>query len=254
MNRPELSLKDKVALVTGASGGLGSAIAWAFCAAEARVFLHGQREEKLKEMSRDMKAKGFQTAYKALDITVSGAPQELVESVVRETGRIDVVVNSAGINRPQESVEVTEKNWDDLMNINLKAMFFVSRAAGKEMIKQGGGKIINLSSQAGAVALPLRAAYCSSKGGVNQLTRTLAMEWAKHNILVNAVAPTFVETPFTEKMFQDKAFKEYVLGNIPLGRMAKPEEVAYATLFLASDLANMITGHILTVDGGWTIQ
>lgn len=107
------------------------------------------------------------------------------------------MVNSAGINRPQKPEEVTEKNWDDVMNINLRAMLFVSQAAGKEMIKRGGGRIINLSSQAGAVALPLRAAYCSSKGGVNQLTQTLAMEWAKHNILVNAVAPTFVETPFT---------------------------------------------------------
>ena len=122
------------------------------------------------------------------------------------------------------------------------------------MIKRGGGKIINLSSQAGLIALPLRAAYCSSKGGVNQLTRTLAMEWAKHNILVNAVAPTFVLTPLTEGMLKDEDFKRYVLGNIPLGRMATPEEVAYAALFLASDLANMITGHILNVDGGWTIQ
>ncbi|MEW6666754.1 MAG: glucose 1-dehydrogenase [Thermodesulfobacteriota bacterium] len=254
MKRPELLLKDKVALVTGAAGGLGGAIAWAFGAAGARVFLHDLLEEKLKEMSQAMKAEGVQAAYKALDITVSGSPQELVDAVVREMGRIDIVVNSAGINRPQKPEEVTEKNWDDVVNINLKAMFFVSQAAGKEMIKTGGGKIINLSSQAGAVALPLRAAYCSSKGGVNQLTRTLAMEWAKHNILVNAVAPTFVETPLTARMFQDRDFKKYVLGSIPLGRMATPEEVAYATLFLASDLANMITGHILAVDGGWTIQ
>jgi NAD(P)-dependent dehydrogenase (short-subunit alcohol dehydrogenase family) len=147
---------------------------------------------------------------------------------------------------------VTEKNWDDVLNINLKAMFFVSQAAGREMIKKGGGKIINISSQAGIVALPLRTAYCSSKGGVNQLTRTLALEWAKHNILVNAIAPTFVLTAFTEGMLKDKAFKKYVLDSIPLGRMATPDEIAYAALFLASDLSNMITGHILAVDGGWT--
>jgi NAD(P)-dependent dehydrogenase (short-subunit alcohol dehydrogenase family) len=129
-----------------------------------------------------------------------------------------------------------------------------TQAAGKEMIKRGGGKIINISSQAGSVALPLRAAYCSSKGGVDQLTRTLALEWAKHKVLVNAVAPTFVETAFTAQMFQDEKFRKYVFESIPLGRMATPEEVACAALFLASNLANMITGHILAVDGGWTIQ
>ena len=131
---------------------------------------------------------------------------------------------------------------------------YLKQAAGKEMIKQGGGKIIHISSQAGMVALPLRAAYCSSKGGVNQLTRTLACEWAPHHISVNAVAPTFVRTPFTEKMFEDEKFKKYVIDSIPLGRMATADEVAYATLFLASDLANMITGQLLTVDGGWTIK
>jgi 2-deoxy-D-gluconate 3-dehydrogenase len=133
-------------------------------------------------------------------------------------------------------------------------MFFLSQAVGKEMIKMGGGKIINISSQAGIVALPLRSAYCSSKGGVNQLTRTLAYEWAKYNINVNAIAPTFVLTPLTEGMLEDEDFKKYVMDSIPLGRLARPEDIAYAALFLASDFASMITGHILTVDGGWTIK
>ena len=254
MKRPELSIKEKVALVTGAAGGLGGAIAWAFGSAGAKVFLHDIAEDKLVGICKEMNAQGIETAYKAMDLTISGGPKELVNNVVRKMGGIDILVNSAGINRPQLPEEITEKNWDDIMNINLKAMFFVSQAAGKEMILRGGGKIINLSSQAGSVALPLRVAYCSSKGGVDQLTRTLALEWAKHNILVNAVAPTFVETPFTKQMFQDQDFRKYVLGNIPLGRMAEPKEIAYAALFLASDLANMITGHILLVDGGWTIQ
>lgn len=251
----EISLKDKVALVTGAAGGLGGAIAWAFGAAGARVFLHDLFEDKLKDISGAMEAEGIEAGYKALDITASGAPQALVNVAVSRMGRIDIVVNSAGINRPQKSEEVTEKNWDDVMNINLRAMFFVSQAAGKHMIgRGGGGKIINLSSQAGSVALPLRAAYCSSKGAVNQLTRTLALEWAKHHILVNAVAPSFVETPLTAKMLEDEDFKKYVLDSIPLGRMVKAEEIASAALFLASDFASMITGHILAVDGGWTIK
>ena len=158
-------------------------------------------------------------AFGVADITASGEAERLVAAVMDEMGAIDILVNSAGINRPQPSTEVTEKNWDDVMDINLKAMFFACQAAGKEMIKQDGGKIINISSQAGIIALPLRVAYCSSKGGVNQLTRTLAVEWARHNINVNAVAPTFVETPFTRKMFEDASFKQYVLDSIPLGRM-----------------------------------
>jgi len=254
MKRPELSLEDKVALVTGAGGGIGGAVARVFGAAGARVFVHGRQEDKLKALCDSMSREGVDTAYKGIDITVSGAAQDLVDAAIRTMGRIDVLINSAGINRPQKPEDVTEKNWDDVLDINLKALFFVCQAAGKEMIKKGGGKIINVSSQAGSVALPLRAAYCSSKGGVDQLTRTLALEWAQHNILVNAVAPTFVLTPFSEGMFKDEAFKQYVLGSIPLGRMATTEEVAYAALFLASDLSNMITGHILTVDGGWTIK
>jgi 2-deoxy-D-gluconate 3-dehydrogenase len=254
MKKIELSLKGKVALVTGSAGGLGGAIAWALGTAGAKVFLHDLFEDKLEEIVKAMKAEGIEAGCKAIDINASGAPQSLVDTVVKEMGTVDIVVNSAGINRPQKHEDVTEKNWDDVMNINLRAMFFVSQAAGRHMIAKAGGKIINISSQAGLVALPLRAAYCSSKGGVNQLTRTLALDWAKYKILVNAIAPSFVETALTAKMFEDESFKKYVLGSIPLGRMVKAEEIANAALFLASDLANMITGHVLSVDGGWTIQ
>ena len=254
MKRPELSLENKNALITGAAGGIGQAIAMTFGAAGAAVFLHDIAEEKLKALSVSLSKEGVKNYYAAIDITVSGAAQELVDIVIREMGKIDILVNSAGINRPQKPEDVTEKNWDEVLDINLKAMFFVTQAVGRGMIKQRGGKIINISSQAGLVALPLRTAYCSSKGGVNQLTRTLALEWAEHNINVNAVAPTFVMTPFTKEMFEDEAFKKYVLDSIPLGRMSEANEVAYAALFLASDLSNMITGHILTVDGGWMIK
>ncbi len=255
MKGKEISLNGKVALITGAAGGLGGAIAWAYGAAGAKVFLHDLFEDKLKDITTAMAKEGIETGFRALDITAPGAPQKLVDAALAAMGRIDILVNSAGINRPEKSEDVSEKNWDDVMNINLRAMFFVSQAAGKHMIARGGGgKIINLSSQAGSVALPLRAAYCSSKGAVNQLTRTLALEWAKHRIVVNAIAPTFVETPFTAKMFEDADFKKYVLASIPLGRMVTAEEIANAALFLASDLSDMMTGHILAVDGGWTIQ
>ena len=254
MKRPELSLEGKIALVTGASGGIGEAVAKAFGKAGAKVFLHGTRHEKLESLAAELTAEGVETDWKASNITRSGEPAQLVEAVVNQMGGIDILVNSAGINRPQLPEEVTEENWDDVLDINLKATFFVSQAAGRKMIEGKGGKIINISSQAGIVGLPLRSAYCSSKGGVNLLTRSLALDWAKYKINVNAVAPTFVLTNFTENMFKDADFKRYVLENIPLGRMATPEEVAHATLFLASSLADMITGHILTVDGGWTAK
>jgi len=223
-------------------------------AAGARLFLNGTDPKKLKALADKLNAAGIQTGYKAIDLTLSGAPAELVAAMLAETGAIDILVNSAGINRPQKAEEVTEENWNAVLDINLKTLFFVSQAAGRQMIRQRSGTIINISSQTGTVALPLRAAYCSSKGGVNQLTKALALEWAPYGVTVNAVAPTFVKTGFSERMFRDPAFKQYVLDSIPLGRMAETTEVAYAVLFLACDFAKIITGAVLAVDGGWTIK
>jgi NAD(P)-dependent dehydrogenase (short-subunit alcohol dehydrogenase family) len=253
-DKPQFSLEGKSALITGASGGIGTAVSELLGAAGVRLFLNGTNEKKLKALTDKLNAKGIQTTYKAIDLSVSGAPLKLVEAVIAETGRIDILVNSAGINRPQKSEAVTEENWDAVMDLNLKTLFFMSQAAGRKMIRQRSGTIINISSQAGTVALPLRAAYCSSKGGVNQLTKVLALEWAPYGVRVNAVAPTFVKTGFTDTMFKDPAFKEYVLDSIPLGRMAETTEVAYAVLFLACDFAKIITGSVLAMDGGWTIK
>lgn len=252
--KPQFSLEGRSALITGASGGIGEAVCELMGAAGARLFLNGTHEEKLRALADKLSAQGIQAGYKALDLNESGAPVELVESMLAETGAVDILVNSAGINRPQKSEEVTEENWDAVMDINLKTLFFVCQAAGRKMIQQRSGTIINISSQTGTVALPLRVAYCASKGGLNQLTKVLALEWAPFGVTVNAVAPTFVKTGFTEKMFKDMAFKRYVLDSIPLGRMAEPSEVAYAVLFLACDFARIITGSVLAVDGGWTIK
>jgi Dehydrogenases with different specificities (related to short-chain alcohol dehydrogenases) len=161
-------------------------------------------------------------------------------------------VNNAGINIPQWAVDVTEEAWDTVFNINVKGLFFCAQAVGKVMIAQRKGKIINISSQSGSVALIKRAAYCSSKGGVNLLTKVLALEWAKYNVLVNAVAATFLETPMTKPMLAEKEFRDYVMGNILLGRLAQYEDVIGAVIYLASGASNMVTGHVLLVDGGWT--
>jgi NAD(P)-dependent dehydrogenase (short-subunit alcohol dehydrogenase family) len=254
MMNTQLSLKNKKVLITGAAGGIGEAIVMLCGSAGAALFLNGTREEKLQRLSRRLGEQEVDHHYKALDLTEKGSAEELVDTCVTTLGGIDVLINCAGINRVQLAEDVTEENWDAVFDINLKALFMICQAAGRIMIEKGGGKIINISSQAGSVAIPYRAAYCSSKGGVDQLTRVLALEWSRYNINVNAVAPTFVKTEMTKKMFEDPEFKKFVLDSIPLGRMASPDEIAYPVLFLATEYADMITGHILMVDGGWTIK
>ena len=254
MINTDLSLKNKNVLITGATGGIGESIVELFANAGARLYLNGTNETKLLRLSQRLGDRKFEHHTKALDLTVSGAAETLVDACIREMEHIDVLVNCAGINRTQLAEEVTEDNWDAVHSINLKSLFFICQAAGRRMIPRHRGKIVNISSQAGSVAIPFRSAYCSSKGGVDQLTRVLALEWSKYKINVNAVAPTFVETQMTRKMFDDPEFKRFVIDSIPLGRMAKPEEIAYPVLFLASDYADMITGHVMLVDGGWTIK
>ena len=176
----------------------------------------------------------------------------LVRNAVAEFGRIDVLVNNAGVNIPRAALEITEADWDRVLDVNLKGLFFLSQRVAREMIGAGGGKIVNIASQNGVVGYFKRAAYCSSKAGVVNLTRVLALEWAEHKILVNAVAPTFVLTPLTQSTFDDPVLREDLLKRIPLGRVGQPEDVAGAVVFLASPAADMITGHTLLVDGGWT--
>jgi 2-deoxy-D-gluconate 3-dehydrogenase len=158
----------------------------------------------------------------------------------------------AGINIPREALEVAEDDWDRVLDVNLKGLFFLSQRVARQMIGGGGGKIVNMASQNGLVGYYRRAAYCSSKAGVVNLTRVLALEWARHKINVNAVAPTFILTPLTQSTFDDPLLREDLLRRIPLGRVGQPEDVVGAVVFLASPAADLITGHTLLVDGGWT--
>lgn len=222
--------------------------------AGATLFLCGTSEEKLRTVEEEIRETGTPCQHLALDLTVEGVPARLAEAAVKSMGRLDILVNAMGINRPQKAEGVTSDNWDAIMDINLRALFFICQAAGRQMIRQKYGRIVNISSQTGTVAIPMRSAYCASKAGVDQLTKVLALEWAPHNITVNAVAPTFVQTPFVTEMFKDESFKRFVLDSIPIGRMATEEEVAYAVLYLLCDFAAIITGHVLLVDGGWTIK
>lgn len=249
---PNFNLTGKVALVTGAGRGMGAHIAQTLSRFGADLIICSRTQSELEEVAKKVEANGRSVMIYPIDLTQIDALEQMVETCEAKMGDIDILVNNAGINIPQWAEDVTVDAWDNVMNINLKAQFFCAQAVGKRMIKRNRGKIIMVSSQAGSVGLIKRAAYCSSKGALNQLTRTLAIEWAKYNVTVNAVAPTFIEGPFSKPMFEDKEFKNYVLSNISLGRIGQPEDVSGAVVYLASNAANMVTGSILAIDGGWT--
>ena len=246
-------LSGKKALVTGAGRGIGKAVALGLARAGADIGLVARTESEIKAVAGQVNEIGRQAAVAAADLTVTADIPALVSGLAGELGGIDILVNNAGTNIPQDSVDVTEAAWDQVMAINLKSCFFMAQAVGRVMIEQGrGGRIINMTSQTGSVALIKRAAYCASKAGLNLVTKVLAMEWGPHEILVNAVAPTFVETEMTKPMLADPQFREYALAKNVLKRFGTTEDVAGAVIYLASPAANLVTGHILMVDAGWT--
>jgi 2-deoxy-D-gluconate 3-dehydrogenase len=249
---PEFDLSGKVAVVTGAGRGMGRYMALDLARYGADMVLCSRTLSELEQVGGEVEALGRKVLVAPTDVGQIAEIERMAAMAVERFGRIDILVNNAGMNVPQWAEEVTEEAWDRIMNINVKGVFFCAQTVGKVMIRQKKGKIINISSQSGSVGLIKRSAYCSSKGAVNQLTRVLALEWGKHNICVNALAPTFVETPMTRPMLQEKSFRDYVMGNIVLGRLCKPEDLTGGLIFLASDASDMVTGHILHIDGGWT--
>lgn len=250
-----IDLSGNIALVTGGSSGIGKASAIKLAELGADLVLWSRTESKLAETGNEILKLGRKCGWDSVDVTKIDGMAEAVQKIRKDFGEINILVNSAGVNIPQNAEEVTLEAWETVMDTNIKGLFFCCQAVGKlSMIPRKRGIIINISSQAGKVALPFRAAYCSSKGAVDQLTRVLAFEWAKYNIRVNAVAPTFVETPFTKKMLVDEEFHDYVMNKIPLKRLATTDDVANAVCFLASNQSSMITGAVVPVDGGWTIH
>jgi NAD(P)-dependent dehydrogenase (short-subunit alcohol dehydrogenase family) len=252
MDRPDFNLSGQVAIVTGANRGMGRDLARSLAACGALV-LAGVREPETADVAWTA-PDGGTVVPMTLDVTDVPGLRAAVDAVVAEHGRIDVLVNNAGLGANHDAVDVSEADWDDMMAVNLRGVFFTSQVVGRHMIDRGYGRIVNVSSQAGLVGIRRHAVYSASKGGVNMLTRVLALEWALHGVTVNAVAPTWIYTPGTAERLDDPAFLTSILERIPVGRVGTTADVAAAVVFLASRAAGLVTGTILPVDGGWTAQ
>ncbi len=252
MNNFFSELEHKTVIVTGGSKGIGKDIALTFAKLKANVVISGRDNQVLEETLKELKNYNNRCIAVQGDLSIIENIKNLIETTAKEFGTIDILINNAGVNIAKPALEVTEADWDTVLDLNLKSVFFTSQAAAKYMSKQKNGKIINIASQMAFVGYYNRAAYCSSKGGLVQLTKALAVEWAKLGINVNAVAPTFIETELTAKMFEDEAFKKDVENRILLKGLSQPKDISGAVLYLASDMANFVTGETLKVDGGWT--
>jgi len=251
---PRFDLPGQVALVTGAARGIGRACALALAHAGAEVAL-GLRDAKTGgDLAKEIEGMGRRALQLQMDMSRLDEIQKAVTATVAHFGRLDILVNNAGVAPENAAENVREKDFDLTLAVNLKGTFFASQAAGRVMIQQKHGRIINLGSQAGFVALPTESVYCMTKAAISHLTRCLAVEWGQYNITVNAVAPTFIRTPGTEECLSNDAFRADVLSRIALGRIGEPMEVAAAVVYLASPAASLVTGTTLLVDGGWTAR
>jgi len=247
------NLKGKVALVVGGAGEIGHAQALGLADAGADVVVASRKMEHLEPVAKEIQAKGRKSLAVAVDVTQEQSVSSMVDSILKKFPTIDILVNAAGIavRKPSETMPI--EDWQRVMDINLRGTLLTCQAAGRVMIKQKSGKIINLSSVRGRFGFPGGySAYCPSKGGVDALTRTLAVEWAPHNVLVNAIAPTFVDTPLTRTALANPEFAKLVLSRIPLGRLATTGDLVGATVLLASKASDFITGQIIYIDGGVT--
>jgi NAD(P)-dependent dehydrogenase (short-subunit alcohol dehydrogenase family) len=248
------TLTGQVALVTASSKGIGRACALALAEAGADIILGLRDVNRGKTVVKQIREMGRDVLPVQMDVTRLDEIRAAVQAGFEHFKQIDILVNNAGIGAPNPAEQVTEKDFDDTLNVNLKGTFFTAQAVGRVMIGQRHGRIINICSQAGFVALPTESVYCMTKAAIAHLTKCLALEWAPHHITVNAVAPTFIRTPGTKKWLDDPEFRASIRRRIPLGRIGKPEEVAGPVVFLASPAASLITGETILVDGGWTIQ
>jgi NAD(P)-dependent dehydrogenase (short-subunit alcohol dehydrogenase family) len=257
-DRPELlgtrlfDLSGRVAVVTGAGRGLGRSMALALAAAGADVVVSSRTSADLETLRDEIKALGRGCQSITADCTREDDCERLIDGAVDAFGKLDILVNNAGINVRKPVLELEAAEFRSVMATNLEGYFLCARAAGRVMVAHGSGKVINISSIMGRVVLATQAAYASSKGAVEQLTKVMAVEWAEAGVQVNAIAPTYFETALTRPLFEDPARHDLIVERTPMRRWGQPHELAGAVIFLASGASDYVTGHTLVVDGGWT--
>ena len=250
-------LSGKIAIVTGGASGLGKAIAEGYAQYGAKVAIVDLNKEAAEKTAEEITDMGGEALGLNCDVSKAEDVRTVVTQIIDKFGKIDILLNNAGLGMRSNAEEMTDDMWNTVINVNLKGAFFFCREVGKKMIKQGrGGRIINMSSIAGVVGIETgNVNYAASKGGLNAMTRCLAIEWAQHNILVNAIAPSHTRTPLIEKLIKEKPETgQYFLNNIPLGRLGNVVDIVGPAIFLASEAAAFITGHTLLVDGGHTAR
>jgi NAD(P)-dependent dehydrogenase (short-subunit alcohol dehydrogenase family) len=246
----KFSLKGKVALVTGGGRGLGKGIALGLAGAGADVVIAARSAGELAETVKELKDLGTDSASYQVDMLNVTEIRNMVDWVAEKYGALDILVNGAGINVRKPTVEMTEADWDRVLGVNLKSVFFASQAAGKVMLQQGKGRIINIASLSAIIGIPTIIPYCSSKGGLVQMTKGMAVEWAP-KINVNAIGPGYFRTAMTEELFQREGWEQNALRRIPQGKTGSPSDLAGAAVYLASEASDYVTGQVIYVDGGW---
>lgn len=247
----KFNLKGRVAIVTGASRGLGQGMAIALGSAGADIALVARTKSSLEETAQMIQDVGSKALVIQADLSKTAEAERLVRETTVHFGQLDILVNSVGMQIRKPALEILEKEFDDLIGLNLKSVYFLTQAAAKEMIKKQKGKIINITSLTSFIGLPNISIYGASKGGILALTRQWAIEWAQYNINVNAIGPGYFITALTADLFQNEERKKWILSKIPLGRTGEPSDLAGAVIFLASEASDYITGQVLNVDGGW---
>ena len=254
MEQPSFDIGGQVALVTGAGRGIGHDVVLALAAAGARVVAGVRSLDDVEAVVAEARDEGGDAAGVVIDLNDRGSIERAVEETVERFGRLDVLVNNAGLGTNHDALDATEEEWDELFAVNVRGLFFACQSAGRRMVEQRHGRIMNMASQAGLVGIPRHAAYSASKGAVIALTRVLALEWAPFGVTVNSIAPTFIRTPGTAERLDRPEFLADVLERMPVGRVGSTTDVAGAVLYLASPAASLVTGTVLVVDGGWTAR